>query len=598
MNTMSHSRSSSSAKLNLTLWAAIISSALVVLPSCGIPKLDRAKPGSPLPETFNGTTTAESSAQLEWCAFFDDPHLANLIQQALVGNQELRILNEEIRIANYEIMARQGEYLPFVSFGSRAALEKSSRFTREGAVEEELEVAPGKAFPEPLPDFLVAANVSWEIDIWKKLRNARSAAALRYLGTREGRNYVVTRMVAEVAENYYELLALDNRLATLDKTIQIQEQTLETAKALKAAARATELAVQRFEAEVRKNQSERLIIQQEIVEVENRINFLVGRFPQQVARASVNYIDLNLHALSLGVPSQLLQNRADIRQAERELAAAGLDVRVARARFYPSLTLTSDVGLRAFNPKYLFMTPESFFYNVAGELVAPLINKKAIQADYLTANSMQLQRVYDYQRVVLNAFTEVINRMAKVDNYGKSIELKKQQLASLEASVDSATLLFQNARAEYMEVLLAQRDLLEARMALIETKQQQLAALVSAYQALGGGGPTDQCELAGGAFDPLAPLEDIHFQQPLQLPPESELLPPSATPAAPQSLQPPPGPELLPPPASGDSNGDDGKGPSALPIHWLTSIHEKRTHSCSAKFDGIVPGRLHLPLAA
>jgi NodT family efflux transporter outer membrane factor (OMF) lipoprotein len=542
---------------------------LLVLPSCGIPKLDRAKPGPPLPDTFNGAVSAENSAQLAWCEFFNDPLLTNLISQALVDNQELRILNEEIRIANYEILSRQGEYLPFVSFGSRAALEKSSRFTREGAVEEELEVAPGKHFPEPLPDFLVAANVAWEIDIWKKLRNARSAAALRYLGTREGRNYVVTRMVSEVAENYYELLALDNRLATLDRTIGIQDQTLETAKALKAAARGTELAVQRFEAEVRKNQSERLVIQQEIVEAENRINFLAGRFPQPVARASLNYIDLDLRALSLGVPSQLLQNRADIRQAERELAAAGLDVRVARARFYPSLTLTTDVGLRAFNPKYLFMTPESFFYNVAGELVAPLINKKAIQADYLTANAMQLQRIYDYQRVVLNAFTEVINRIAKVENYAKSIEIKKQQLASLEASVESANLLFQNARAEYMEVLLAQRDLLEARMALIEIKQQQLAALVGAYQALGGGGLTDQCELAGGAIDPLAPVGEIHFQQPLQLPPDSGLLLPSSTPASPQPAESPKGPELLPPPASEDAVDDDG-GLLALPIHWLT----------------------------
>ena len=154
------------------------------------------------------------------------------------------------------------------------------------------------------------------------------------------------------------------------------------------------------------------------------------------------------------MPAQLLQNRADIRQAERELAAAGLDVRVARARFYPSLNLTAGVGYEAFNTRYLFNSPESLIYSVGGDLVAPLINKKAIQADYLTANAEQLQAVYDYQQTVLNAFTEVINRLSKVENYGKSIEIKKQQFASLEASVDSATKLFQNARAEYMEVLL------------------------------------------------------------------------------------------------------------------------------------------------
>lgn len=430
----------------------------------------------------------ENSAQLSRYDFFNDPVLTGLIEQALTGNQELRMLSEEIRIASLEVQARSGEYLPFATLGAGAAIEKPGRFTREGAVEEQLEVAPGKGFPEPLPDFLVATNISWELDIWKKLRNAQNAAAYRYLATREGRNYVVTRMVAEIAQSYYELLALDNRLTTLDKTIEIQKQSLDIAQAKKVAGRGTELAVQRFQAEVRKNESEKLIIQQEIVEVENRINFLVGRYPQTIERPSVEYIDLNLHSLRAGVPAQLLQNRPDIRQAERELVAAGLDVKVARARFYPSLSLSAAVGYRAFNTRYLFWSPESLLYNVAGELVGPLINKRAIKADYLSANAEQLKALYHYQRTILNAYTEVINRLAKVDNYGKSIEIKKQQLQSLQASVDSATQLFQNARAEYVEVLLAQREMMEARMLLIETKQEQLSAIVNTYQALGGGG--------------------------------------------------------------------------------------------------------------
>ncbi|QDV21828.1 efflux transporter outer membrane subunit [Aureliella helgolandensis] len=440
------------------------------------------------PNLDGSVNTFENSSQIAWCDFFNDPILTGLINQALVGNQELRILAEEIQIASNEVQSRQGEYLPFVTLGAGAGVEKPSLFTRNGAVEDQLEVLPGKAFPDPLPDFLIATNVSWEIDIWKKLRNARNAAALRYLGTREGRNYVVTRMVAEVAENYYELLALDNQLITLDKTIDIQQRSLETANAMKEAARGTELSVQRFQAEVRKNQSEKLIIQQKIVEAENRINFLLGRYPQPVDRISVEYVDLNLHALSVGVPSQLLQNRADIREAERELAAAGLEVKVARARFYPSLNLSAGVGYRAFNPNYLLTSPESLIYNAAGDLIAPLINKKAIRADYMSANARQLQSVYNYQRSILNAFTEVTNYVTKVENYRQSIEIKKQQLDSLEASVDSATQLFQNARAEYVEVLLAQRDMMEAKMVLIETKQQQLSATVKAYQALGGGG--------------------------------------------------------------------------------------------------------------
>lgn len=552
---MSHSLSSSSAKRSryYAPWMVLIPIGLLVLPSCGIPQLRGAKPAPPVPETFNGAASCDNMSQLGWCEFFEDRKLTDLIGLALSDNQELRILNEDIQIASNEVLSRRGEYLPFVTFGSRAQLEKSSRYTIDGAVEDQLTVAPGKPFPEPLPDFLLATNVSWELDIWRKLRNARDAASLRYLGTAEGRNYVVTRLVSEVADKYYELLALDNRLLTLDKTIAIQEQTLQTAKAMKEAARGTELAVQRFDAEVRKNQSERLIIQQEVVEVENRLNFLVGRFPQPVERHVDDYINLQLHALSVGVPAQLLQNRADIRQAERELAAAGLDIKVARARFYPSLNLTAGFGYEAFNPRYLFMGPESMIYNVGGDLVAPLINKKAIQADYLTANSLQLQRVYEYQRVVLNAFVEVSNRLSKVDNYGKSIEVKKQQLVSLEASVDSATKLFQNARAEYMEVLLAQRDLMEARMTLIETKQEQLAAVITAYQALGG----------GSALYSSPPDLTNPEALPVEILPEGEQTPLLTPPAAPESESTTPQPERLPAP---ETNDKGGAGESSLRV--------------------------------
>ena len=147
-------------------------------------------------------------------------------------------------------------------------------------------IAPGKHFPNPLPNFLVGVNLSWQLDIWRQLRNARDAAAQRYLAASERRNYFVTRLVAEIAENYYGLMALDKRLENLDRIIALQEQSLEIAKAKMEAARGTELAVQRFQAEVRKNQSEKLIVKQEIIEVENRINFLVGRFPQPVERMS------------------------------------------------------------------------------------------------------------------------------------------------------------------------------------------------------------------------------------------------------------------------------------------------------------------------
>jgi multidrug efflux system outer membrane protein len=486
-------RSSNTKRKNNAAAIVIACSILLGLSGCGIPKLrgPYLAPCSPpdygLPVTFTGENSSENSAQLPIAEFFSDPNLLGLIDQALVGNQQLRILAEDIQIAENEIRRRRGAYLPFVTFGTGASLNKFSKYTLLGADNAQNLLPNGSNFPTPLPDFLMAADVSWQIDIWRQLRNARDAAGLRFLGSQDGRNYVTTRLVAEVAENYYGLMALDKQLETLDRTITLQEQSLEIAKARKEAARDTELAVQRFQAEVRKNQSQKLIIYQQIIEVQNKINFLCGRYPQPVARDSNAFLDLNLHALSVGVPAQLLQNRPDIRQAERELSAAGLDIRVARANFYPKLFITGAVGYDAFNPKYLFLTPESLIYSVAGDLVAPLINKSAIRADYMNANAKQLQAVYNYQRTIINAFTEVVNRVSKVQNYSRSIELKKQQLTSLEEAVAVAGNLFQNARVEYIDVLFAQRDRNDARIVLIDTKREQLSAVVNAYQALGGG---------------------------------------------------------------------------------------------------------------
>lgn len=497
---------------NRVVVRAIACSVLLILPSCHLPKLRLAEPGAALPAGFNygaagsesssalvaavggagavnftsRAPSSENSAHLGIEEFYKDTPLVRLIQQALAGNRELKMLDEEVQIAGNEILARQGAYLPFVTFGASAEAEKPSRYTRAGAVESNLDILPGRSFPSPLPNYRTAFNLFWELDIWRELRNARDAAAQRYVAASERRNSFVTRLVAEVAENYYRLLALDQRLVTLDQTIAIQEQSLEMAKAKKEAGRGTELPVQRFLAEVSKNQSEKLIVKQEIIEVENRINLLVYRSPEPVERAQTGFFDLDI-PLNIGLPAQLLQNRPDIRQAERELAAAGLDVKVARAHFFPSMSIRAGIGFEAFNPRYLF-NPEALIYNAAGELVAPLINRKAIRAEYLSANAKQLESVYNYQLVILSAFTEVVNRVSMVENYRKSIEIKRQQLESLEASVDTATKLFQNARVEYIEVLFAQRDLLDARTVVIETKKQQLSAIVNAYQALGGGG--------------------------------------------------------------------------------------------------------------
>jgi NodT family efflux transporter outer membrane factor (OMF) lipoprotein len=459
---------------------------LLVLPACGIPPLRPAERAPAVPASFNGVTSPIDSGQLAIDEFYHDPNLLSLIDQALANNRELKILNEEVQIASNEILARSGAYLPFVTAGPVVGLDRPSKRTIEGAAIRDDEFLPGKFFSNPHANYLLGLNLTWQLDIYRQLRNARDAAAQRYVAAIDRRDYFMTRLVADVAENYYKLMALDKRLDNLNQIIGFLEQSLKVARARKEAARDTELAVLRFEAEVRRNQSEKLIVNQEIIETENRINFLANRFPQRVERDSSGFFDLNINTLGVGVPSQLLQNRPDIRRAERELAAAGLDVSVARANFYPQLILNAGVGLQAFNIIYLF-EPQAVVGNVAASFIGPLVNRRAIRAEYLTSNARQLQAIYDYQRTLLNAFTEVVNRLTMVQNYSGSVAIKKQQLASLEAAVDVANSLFQFARTEYLDVLTAQRDLRDARTALIDTKQQQLSAIVNTYQALGGG---------------------------------------------------------------------------------------------------------------
>ena len=451
-----------------------------------------------LPESFPTGPTQTSAATVEWREFFNDRHLADLIDAALANNQELRVLLQEIEVARSEIGARQGEYLPFLNLRAGTGIDKAARYTRDGVVEHNHEIKDGKEFPEPLPDFLLSAEVSWEIDIWNRLRSATKAATMRYLATEEGRKFMVTRLVSEIAGEYYALLALDRRLAILEQTIHVQESALETVRLQKIAARATELAVRKFEAEVLKNRSQVFELRQEITEAENRLNFLAGRYPRSIERTPKGFDRLPSAVPPVGSPAELLANRPDVRQAELALEAARLDVKAARAQFYPSLDLSAAVGLRSFETASFATTPESLIYRVAADLLVPLFNRKAIRAAYQSASAKQLQALYEYQQTVLRAYLEVVTQFAKAENFGRSFELKSQQVEAMNDSVAIAGQLFKFARADYMEVLMTQRDALESGMEMVELKQQQVNALVKTYQALGGGNSRQAAVASGG----------------------------------------------------------------------------------------------------
>ncbi|WP_199139443.1 TolC family protein [Pedobacter sp. ASV12] len=459
----------------------------VAYSACKVPEFTQRAENKNVPTSFGTSTDTLNSANIQWRKFFTDPDLVNLIDTALKNNQELNMTLQEIEIAKNEVRAKKGELLPSVSYGAGAGLEKVGRYTSSGAGDASTDITPGKGVPDVLPDYKFGLQAEWEADIWHKLRNSKKAAVARYLSTVEGKNFVVTNLVAEVANSYYELLALDNQLDIVKKNIALQSNALELMKIQKQATRVTELAVRKFEAEVLNSKSMEFDIQKDIVNTENKINFLLGRFPQPIPRSKANFTDLVPPSIQEGLPSQLLANRPDIKQAELDLVAAKLDVKVAKAKFYPSLGISASIGYQAFNPSYLLRTPESIFYSLAADLAGPLINKNAIKADYLTANAKQLQAVYNYERSILNGYIEVANQLSNLSNLQKSYDLKAKQAKALTESIEISNDLFKSARADYFEVLMTQRDALESKLELIETKKQQLNAVVNIYQALGGG---------------------------------------------------------------------------------------------------------------
>ncbi|AUD00889.1 TolC family protein [Spirosoma pollinicola] len=455
--------------------------------ACNVPRLVQKTENKSVPVSFYNSQDSTNSAQATWRAYFTDSNLATLIDSALYNNQELNITLQEIQVSNNEVLARAGAYKPFVSLGGGAGIDKVSRYTSQGAADDYTEIRPGVKTPTILPNLYFGPTVSWEVDIWRKLRNSKKSAVYSYLASIEGKNFQVTNLVAEIATNYYELMAYDNQLSIIQNNIVILNNALNITKQEKEAAKVTELAVRRFEAEVYKTQSLQFEIQQRIVETENRINFLVGRFPQHVQRNSQGFGELTPTKVNPGLPTQLLANRPDIKQAELNLEAAKLDVIVARANFYPSLNISAFLGFMSYNPLYLLNAPESLAASLLGGIAGPVVNKNAITAAYKSANSKQIQAVYNYEKTVLNAYIEVANQLSNMDNLSQKYVQKNNQVQALTQSTGISLKLFTSARADYMEVLLTQRDVLEARMELIDTRVQQLNAQVNTYRALGGG---------------------------------------------------------------------------------------------------------------
>lgn len=426
----------------------------------------------------------ENAAHISWREFFSDPYLIRLIETALSNNQEFNIFLQDIEIARNEVKEKQAEYLPKVGMGMGVENYAVSKNTRDGVLDKIIDRNDLSSRNLALN---IGPNMTWELDIWEKLRNAKDAARMRLMAQYEGRNYLISRLVAEIARCYYELMALDNSLKILDENIQIQEKAFLKMKLLKEYAKANNLAVNRFEAQLLKTKSQRFEISQKIVEKENRLKFLSSMYDSApIPRNSEKLMAMQVDELQVGVPTQLLENRPDIRQAEFAIKAAKLDLKSVQASLYPSLSINASTGFSAFGSALLF-NPKSLVYNLMGDLTAPLINRKAIIARIAIADSYQTQVVLNYEQTLLQAYTEVLNQMLNIRNIQQSFETKQKEVRLLDASVDIANNLFQYAKADYVEVLLTQEEKLNAEKELVELKMNLIGSKVDLYRALGGG---------------------------------------------------------------------------------------------------------------
>lgn len=440
-----------------------------------------------LPDAYDAAPGAGPAEPIAWKDYFDDPHLVELITLALEHNYDLQIALQRIEVARAGVRLATGAWLPQVGLGVGAGVDKFGLYTMDGAGNATTDIRPGQPVPVHLPSLYVGLEASWEANLAGRLHHLQESAKAQYLATVEGTNLVITILVAEVAVAYYELAALDRSREVLGQTIAHQEAALEAMRIQKAAGRTTELAVQQFAGQLAGTQALDAELEQRARIVENQLNLMVGRLPQRIRRPKDALTRQPHKPVPRGVPSDLVANRPDIRAAEHRMRAANWDVKAARAAFYPSIRITSGVGFDAFNPRFLFATPESLAYSAAAGLVTPLVNRGAIRAQFKAASALEVQAMCEYQSTILRSFIEVANSLVAVEQLDDIVEHRQDQLDAVGQTIATADLLFKAGQATYLEVLTAQQNAMAAELELIEARKLQRLSRILLYKALGGG---------------------------------------------------------------------------------------------------------------
>lgn len=442
-------------------------------------------------EKFVESADTNTIARLTWKDFFKDENLEQLIETAIANNRDLQIAFQRIERAKIDVLVSKNELLPNLRAHLTASGDKFGDFTMTGVGNFDTNlsdnISPQQRVATNLtPEFFLGLRSSWEIDIWSKIRSTKKANFARLQATQEYKNLLITELVANIAVLYYELLAIEGELEVIERNILLQEQAFKLMQVQKDAGKATELAVQQSKAQLLRTKSLEFLVKNQIVEIENQINFLAGRMPQRVV-VSKKFLEAPLlNTLQIGLPVQMLRQRPDIRAAEWEIQAAKMDLRAAQAAFFPSLSLNMYAGYNAFRANVWF-NPASITYGILGGLMAPIFQNAYLKANKQIAVINNHQAYFNYQKVVLKGFQEVLTVIEVIANLQKAYQLREEEVKELQKAVVAAQDLFATGYANYLEVITTQKAALEAEISLLEIRRNQFISAILLYKALGGG---------------------------------------------------------------------------------------------------------------
>ncbi|WP_416445942.1 efflux transporter outer membrane subunit [Leeuwenhoekiella sp. A16] len=446
------------------------------LQSCFVAK-DYQRPEEIINEDFYRTDMLTQDtlniAEVSWRNMFTDATLQSYIEEGLENNIDIRVALQNILASEAYFKQGKAGYLPTLSGGATYTHQELSENSQFGSLFSALD------------QYQVSADLSWEADIWGRIRSQKRAFQASYLQSIAAHQAVKTQLISRIASSYYELLSLDEQIRITEETISTRENSLETTQALKDAGNVTEVGVKQTEAQLYNAQAILIDLKNQSRLLENTFSILLGRTPSNIERTSLDEQEITTE-LKIGVPAQLLRNRPDVISAEYNLVNAFELTNAARSNFYPALTLTASGGLQSLDFNTLF-DPESFFATLVGGITQPIFNQRRNRTQYEVSQAQQEQARLDFRQAILTASKEVSDALYSYDTATQKIEIKQKEFDAYDLATDYSEQLLDNGLANYLEVLNARENALYARLDLINARYNQLRSVVDLYEALGGG---------------------------------------------------------------------------------------------------------------